>query len=163
MRALASTAVFVGGTVAYITWRLRSRPEVKAGKYNGKVDAVVVSPPFPGVSKSEVRDWFGTAANWETINVAAFAGKAHLEVLDSTSWSVVGDDPSDTMEVANVEKDPAADVSLMLTVTSPAAGVSFDVLFYISDSPVVVTRKICAAAVPWPISASFWLSSSSLQ
>ena len=100
--------------------------------------ATAVSPPFPGVSKQKVIAWFEGADNWKFI--AADTGNK-VDKKPDGSFSVCGDDKSKALVVTNMQKG-VGPADLMYTVTVSSAGVSFDVLLSVSESPVVVTRKI---------------------
>ena len=58
------------------------------------------------------------------------------------SFAVCGDDKSKELVVSNLQKDVGPEAALTYTVTLPSAGVSFDVVLSVSESPVVVSRKI---------------------
>lgn len=106
-----------------------------------RVDATVISTTFPGVTKKQMIDYILEPKNWAIISADQGSVSVQDAAADGSSFTVKHDtDNSKTLRVANVKRNPTPDIDFMLTVNS---AMSFDVLFNISEEPVVITRSVC--------------------
>ena len=114
-----------------------------------KVHAQVVSPPFPSVSKSQVRDYFATAENWNAIYGPAAEGKFWVDQVTATGFTMsnttAGKKPG--FIVSGIQKDESPNCDLSYLVTVPGV-MTFVMRYQISESPVVITRSICDVSGP---------------